>query len=110
MHGQQSIKLSVYIKRSIKLLAIMTSQDIFSALIVFKPTPPTNMKQQCQSCPFTQIKSFKENYGTQNIVNNEFVTHKYAAAEDVRDTHTLFNRQNYELAGRSNSSHELKHT
>jgi hypothetical protein len=62
-------------------------QDIFSALVVFKPTPPTNMKQQCHSCQFTQIKSFKENYGTQNIVNDEFVTHKYAAAEDVRHTY-----------------------
>jgi hypothetical protein len=46
------------------------------------------MKQQCQSGPFTQIKSFKENYGTGNAANGKFVTLKSAAAEDI--THTFY--------------------
>ena len=66
------------------------------------------MKQQCQSCAFTQIKYFKENYGTGNIANGESVTHKYAAAEDIR--HAYYSTGNITEWGRSNSSHELKHT
>jgi hypothetical protein len=49
--------------------------------------PTIKMKKQCQSCPFAQIKSFKENCGTGNIVNGEFVTHKSAAAEYIRHTY-----------------------
>jgi hypothetical protein len=45
------------------------------------------MKKQCQSCPFTQIRFFKENYGAGNIVNDVFVTHKHAAAGDIRHTY-----------------------
>jgi hypothetical protein len=91
------------------MVTIMTSQDIFfSVFSVFKPTQLTNMKKQCQSCPFTQIKSFKNNCGTGYIVNGAFVTHKHAAAADIR--HTYYSTGNNTGLERSNSSHELKYT
>jgi len=40
--------------------------------------------------------------------NGELVTHKYAAAEDL--THKYYSTGKITDCGRSNSSHELKHT